>query len=137
MRIAKSLLGGAAGLITVASAQAADLPVKAKPVEYVRICTLYGEGFFYIPGTDTCIKIGGWVRYDQYFGGSGNPYISGGTGRNDSFDSADYQTRARTVVSFDVRTQTEYGTLQAYYRGGFELTTNAVGQGTIIMNARS
>jgi Porin subfamily len=134
MKMVKSLLlGGAAGLVAVTGgAQAADLPVKAKPVEYVRICSLYGEGFFYIPGTDTCLKIGGWVRYDQYFGntgGSGNPYISGSAGRNDSFDSADYQTRARTVISFDVRTQTEYGTLRAYYRGGFELTTNFVAQG--------
>jgi Porin subfamily len=133
MKMVKSLLlGGAAGLVAVAGAQAADLPVKAKPVEYVKVCSLYGEGFFYIPGTDTCIKIGGWVRYDQYFGntgGSGNPYITGGAGRNDSFDSADYQTRARTVVSFDVRTQTEYGTLRSYYRGGFELTTNFVSQG--------
>jgi Porin subfamily len=134
MKMVKSLLlGSAAGLVAVAGAQAADLPVKAKPVEYVRICSLYGEGFFYIPGTDTCLKIGGWVRYDQYFGntgGSGNPYIAGGAGRNESFDSADYQTRARTVISFDVRTQTEYGTLRAYYRGGFELTTNFVAQGS-------
>jgi hypothetical protein len=133
MKMVKSLLlGGAAGLAAVAGAQAADLPVKAKPVEYVRICSLYGEGFFYIPGTDTCIKIGGWVRYDQSFqtSGSGDPYITGGGGRNDSFDSTDYFTRARTVISFDVRTQTEYGTLRAYYRGGFELTNNFVGQGT-------
>jgi hypothetical protein len=128
MKMVKSLLlGGAAGLVAVAGAQAADLPVKAKPVEYVKICSLYGEGFFYIPGTDTCIKIGGWVRYDQYFGntaGSGTPYYSGSTGRNDSFDSADYQTRARTVISLDVRTQTEYGTLRAYNRFGFDLSTN-------------
>jgi hypothetical protein len=134
MKMVKSLLlGGAAGLVAVAGAQAADLPVKAKPVEYVKVCSLYGEGFFYIPGTDTCLKIGGWVRYDQYFGntgGSGNPYYVASNGRNDSFDSADYQTRARTVISFDVRTQTEYGTLRAYYRGGFELTTNTVSQGT-------
>jgi hypothetical protein len=128
MKMVKSLLlGGAAGLVAVAGAQAADLPVKAKPVEYVKVCSLYGEGFFYIPGTDTCLKIGGWVRYDQYFGntaGSGTPYVSGSTGRNDSFDSADYQTRARTVVSFDARTQTEYGTLRSYARFGFDLTSN-------------
>jgi len=128
MKMVKSLLlGGAAGLVAVAGAQAADLPVKAKPVEYVKVCSLYGEGFFYIPGTDTCLKIGGWVRYDQYFGntaGSGTPYVSGSTGRNDSFDSADYQTRARTVVSFDARTQTEYGTLRSYARFGFDLSTN-------------
>jgi hypothetical protein len=135
MKMVKSLLlGGAAGLVAVAGAQAADLPVKAKPVEYVRICSLYGEGFFYIPGTDTCLKIGGWVRYDAYFGntgGSGNPYNTGGAGRNESFDSADFQDRARTVVSFDARTQTEYGTLRAYIRGGFELTTNYISQGNV------
>jgi len=133
MKMVKSLLlGGAAGLAAVAGAQAADLPVKAKPVEYVRICSLYGAGFFYIPGTDTCIKLGGWVRYDQYFGntgGSGGPFNSGSTGRNDSFDSFDYGTRFRTMLSVDVRTQTEYGTLRSYYRGGFELTTNFVSQG--------
>jgi len=56
------LLGAAAGLVTVASAQAADLPVKAAPVEYVKVCSLYGAGFFYIPGTDTCLKIGGYIR---------------------------------------------------------------------------
>ena len=33
--------------------------LKAKPVQYVKICSLYGAGFYYIPGTDTCIKIGG------------------------------------------------------------------------------
>ena len=63
MKMVKSLLlGSAAGLVAVAGAQAADLPVKAKPVEYVKICSIYGAGFFYIPGTDTCIKIGGWIR---------------------------------------------------------------------------
>src|SRR5262249_18556855 len=63
MKMVKSLLlGSAAGLVTVAGAQAADLPVKARPVQYVKICNLYGVGFYYIPGTDTCLKIGGYVR---------------------------------------------------------------------------
>jgi len=30
------------------------LPVNAASVEYTKICTLYGAGFFYIPGTDRC-----------------------------------------------------------------------------------
>ena len=74
MKMVKSLLlGTAAGLVAVAGAQAADLPVKAKPVEYVKICSVYGEGFFYIPGTDTCIKLGGYVRQNFVFGqGSGS-----------------------------------------------------------------
>ena len=65
MKMVKSLiLGSAAGLVAMSGAQAADLPVKAKAVEYVRICSLYGAGFYYIPGTDTCIKLGGYLRMD-------------------------------------------------------------------------
>ena len=71
MKMVKSLvLGSAAGLLAMSGAQAADLPVKAKAVEYVRICSLYGAGFFYIPGTDTCIKLGGYLRVDTTFNGS-------------------------------------------------------------------
>ena len=70
MKTIKSLiLGSTAGLLAVGGAQAADLPVKAKAVEYVRICSLYGAGFFYIPGTDTCIKLGGYLRADLTING--------------------------------------------------------------------
>ena len=63
MKMVKSLLlGTAAGLVAVAGAQAADMPVKAAPVQYVKICSLYGDGFYYIPGTDTCLKLGGYLR---------------------------------------------------------------------------
>ena len=50
------LIGCVGGFIALTSAQAADLPVKAKPVEYVKICSLYGVGFYYIPGTDICLQ---------------------------------------------------------------------------------
>jgi hypothetical protein len=124
------LLCSAAGLFATVGAQAADLPVKAKPIEFVKICNLYGDGFFYIPGTDTCLKIGGWVRFDQYFGqNSGfNPQMVGSAGRNGRAETADYATRSRTVISFDARSQTEYGTLRAYLRGGFELTSGTSSQ---------
>ncbi len=76
MKMVKSLLlGSAAGLIAVAGAQAADLPVKAKAVEYVKICSLYGVGYYYIPGTDTCIKIGGYVRYEAYHNDTTGNYV--------------------------------------------------------------
>src|ERR1700712_3857187 len=65
MNMIKGLLfAPAAPLPAAASAQAADLPVKAKPVEYVKICSAYGKGFYYIPGTDTCIRISGYLRED-------------------------------------------------------------------------
>src|ERR1700674_5796409 len=82
MKMVKTLLlGSAAGLVAVAGAQAADLPVKAKPVQYVKVCSLYGDGFYYIPGTDTCIKIGGYVRVEMEWGAGagGNVQGSGAT----------------------------------------------------------
>src|SRR6478735_1835512 len=66
MKVIRSLLlGSAAGLLTVAGAQAADLPTtKAAPINYVRICDAYGAGFFYIPGTETCLKVGGLALFE-------------------------------------------------------------------------
>ncbi|HKB90022.1 MAG TPA: porin, partial [Opitutaceae bacterium] len=81
MKMVKSLiLGSAAGLIAMSGAQAADLPVKAKAVEYVKVCSLYGAGFWYIPGTDTCIRIGGAVRIDTAINGGiyDAPFWQGG-----------------------------------------------------------
>src|SRR4029453_7561419 len=79
MTMTKSMLLSSASMLVALSAQAADLPVKAKPVEYVKICNLYGAGFYYIPGTDTCIKIGGYVRADYSYNtaGGGNPNYTG------------------------------------------------------------
>ncbi|MCJ2005750.1 porin, partial [Methylobacterium sp. J-092] len=66
MTLLKStLLASAAGFAAVAGTQAADLPVKkAAPIEYVRVCSAYGAGFFYIPGTDTCLRLSGRARFD-------------------------------------------------------------------------
>ena len=72
MKMVKSLLlGSAAGVVAVAGAQAADLPVKAEPVQYVKICTLYGDGFYYIPGSDTCIRFSGYIRADYGYNVTG------------------------------------------------------------------
>ena len=114
MKMVKSLLlGSAAGLVAVAGAQAADLPVKAAPVQYVKICSLYGAGFYYIPGTDTCIKIGGYVRAEWNYqaGGSFNPV------RSYNFDNPGRDRnneRTRGGITVDVRSQTAYGTLRGY-----------------------
>jgi hypothetical protein len=70
MKLVKSLLlGSAAGIVAVGSAVAADLPVrKAAPVDYVQVCSAFGTGYFYIPGTDTCLRVGGYVRYQAQYG---------------------------------------------------------------------
>ena len=97
MKMVKSLiLGSATALVAMSGAQAADLPVKAKPVEYVRICSLYGAGFYYIPGTDTCIKIGGYLRVDTTFNGSTTydaPAWSGEFGQGNRFTTSSQAVR--------------------------------------------
>jgi hypothetical protein len=62
------LLGSAAAIVLAGGAQAADLTV-AEPVDYVKVCDAFGTGFFYSPGTDTCIKVGGYVEFGTSFGG--------------------------------------------------------------------
>src|SRR3984957_17962189 len=124
MKMVKSLiLGSAAGLLAMSGAQAADLPVKAKAVEYVRICSLYGAGFFYIPGTDTCIKLGGFIRVDVVANSnsdnSGNSSGPGGLGNR--FTNA-YTWRSREDLSIDTRTATEYGVVRTFFDATFSWT---------------
>jgi hypothetical protein len=124
MKMVKSLiLGSAAGLIAMSGAQAADLPVKAKAVEYVRICSLYGAGFYYIPGTDTCIKLGGYVRVDWAINtnsdDTGNTSGAGGAGNR--FTNA-YTWRSREDLNIDTRTATEYGVVRTFFDATFTWT---------------
>src|SRR5271155_3561688 len=112
-RMKTLLLGTAAGFVAVAGAQAADMPVKAKPVQYVKICSLYGDGYYYIPGSDTCIRIGGYARLDVGWNAAGGrtPAYSGTQGAQDRTVSP-LSTRGRASVAMDTRTQTQYGTLR-------------------------
>ncbi|TNC12032.1 porin [Methylobacterium terricola] len=106
MKLVKSLLlGSAAGLTVVAGAQAADLPIKkAAPVEYVRVCATHGAGFFYIPGTDTCLRVSGRARFQATYL---QAYARSG-------DLTGYQGLGR--LNLDARTSTAYGTLRAFVR---------------------
>ena len=129
MKMVKSLLlGTAAGFVAVAGAQAADMPVKAA-VQYVKICNLYGDGFYYIPGTNICLKLGGYVRaqFYGYYGGSSatNTPFFGGNINNDrgpftlnggaGAGWSDFTRRSRAVITVDTREQTDYGVLRTYF----------------------
>ncbi|MBZ5762112.1 porin [Rhizobium sp. VS19-DR104.2] len=105
MNIKSLLLGSAAALAMVSGAHAADAIVAAEPepLEYVRICDAYGAGYFYIPGTETCLKIGGMVRTEAYFH---DPYVVGQGVKN----GTEWHTRAELNV--DTATDTEYGPLK-------------------------
>lgn len=113
MKIKSILLGASAAALAASGAQAADLPVAPEPVDYVRVCDAFGTGFFYIPGTETCLRIGGRIRTElrfNDFGDSGNHNLSAWD------EDADVSTafRARGYARFDSRTNTEYGLLRTY-----------------------
>jgi len=110
MNIKSLLLGSAAALVAVSGARAADAVVMAEPepVDYVRVCDVYGKGFYYIPGTETCLSVGGYVRFQVNV--QGDPAVN--------LEGDDYQaaTRVRARLNFDAREETELGTLRAFAR---------------------
>jgi hypothetical protein len=110
------MLGTAASFVALTGTQAADLPVKAKPIEYVKICTAYGAGFWYIPGTDTCIRLGGGIRIGTTFNGAAwnVPFFQGGAGGANAYGRNYFATRSRVYFNEDTRTQTEYGIVRTY-----------------------
>src|ERR1700757_1015988 len=127
MKMVKSLvLGSTAALFAMSGAQAADLPLKAKAVEYVKICSLYGAGFWYIPGTDTCLKLGGYLRTEIAINTNtdhiGN--VSGQGGLNNRYTNS-YTWRSREDLSIDTRTATEYGVLRTFSDLTFSWTTDS------------
>ena len=133
MKMVKSLLlVSAAGLVAVSGAQAADLPVKAKPVEYVKVCSLYGAGFYYVPGTDICLKIGAYFRAEYGYGNIGSSLTAldatGADGQRTRISGPDYNQRARAFVFLDTRQQTAYGTLRAYFNIGWSSDIPGTGQ---------
>jgi hypothetical protein len=156
MRLTPALLTSAAALaLASTAASAADLPTKkAAPVEYVRVCSVHGEGFWYIPGTDTCIRVGGRVRAE--FGAASTYNVAGAVPNNGPLgtiptelgpfpiipgenaylgtfigsrnqDATGFYANGRLFV--DARTSTEWGTLRAYIRYDFNRNSGVYGPG--------
>jgi hypothetical protein len=116
------MLGTAAGWVILTGAQAADLPVKTKAVEYVKACSLYGAGFWYIPGTATCIRIGAAMRIDTAINGGtyDNPSWQGTAGGSQAYGKNNFVSRVRFTTTEDTRTVTEYGVLRTYSNIDFD-----------------
>ncbi|WP_187970264.1 porin [Aquibium microcysteis] len=116
-------LASVAALTSVNAAFAADAIVIAEPepVEYVRVCDAFGAGFFYIPGTETCLKLDGYVR--MQIGARGGASYSGGTYAGDYAEGWRFTTRAR--LNLDARSETELGTLRGFMRIQADATNNA------------
>ena len=97
-------------------------------------------GYYYIPGTDTCVNIGGYARVDYYYNASGtfNPAISSaalkqfnapGAGIGGypliTNDSASSENRARGLLNMETRSDTEYGVVRSVIRFGMQWDSTA------------
>ncbi|MGR9149035.1 porin [Rhizobium leguminosarum] len=100
MNIRMVLLASAAAFAASTPVLAADAIVAAEPepVEYVRVCDAYGTGYFYIPGTETCLKIEGYIRFQVNVG-------------DDVGGDSDWDAVTRGQVQFTAKSDTEYGPL--------------------------
>ncbi|AHF84358.1 membrane protein [Rhizobium leguminosarum bv. trifolii WSM1689] len=127
MNIRMVLLASAAAFAASTPVLAADAIVAAEPepVEYVRVCDAYGTGYFYIPGTETCLKIEGYIRFQVNVGE--NP---GGADVNDS----DWDAVTRGQVQFTAKSDTEYGPLTGVIVMQFN-ADNATDQDAILDSA--
>lgn len=129
MNIKSLILGSAAALVAVTGARAADAIVvipDPEPVEYVRVCDVYGAGYFYIPGTETCLKLSGYYRYEiRYYPGSAGvaavpAAIDPVTGLTIpgvpavAATEEGYVKYARFAPSFTAKSETEWGTLTGF-----------------------
>ncbi|OQP84960.1 porin [Rhizobium rhizosphaerae] len=94
------------------SAFAADAIVAAspEPMSYVRVCDAFGKGYFYIPGTETCLKVGGYVRFDSINGES--PYDGINRG---------WAPHTRATLRFDAASDTEYGELHGFMEHRYDV----------------
>ncbi|WP_018323166.1 porin [Bradyrhizobium sp. WSM2793] len=136
MKLMKIFTLGSAAMFAGAGAQAADLPVKAKAVEYVKVCSLYGAGFYYIPGTDTCLKFSGYLRAETMLGTNtiGDVASSGVGGAKNRLGNY-YTSRSRLGLNIDTRTATEYGVVRTFFQGFYTYTDGGYsGTGTTAVN---
>jgi hypothetical protein len=119
MNIKSLAFGSAAALLAASGAHAADavMAPEPEPAEYVKVCDAYGAGFFYIPGTETCLSINGYVWF-QVGAGSGTSVADGGNDTPGYYgnDTDGWNASTRVRINLDARSDTELGTLRGWIR---------------------
>lgn len=124
MKIKSLLLGTAAAFAVAGGAQAADLAVAVEPVDYVKVCDAFGTGYYYIPGTDTCLKISGYVREDIWFHDKSDVLygIEELPDGNDpdvlpdyKYYSSSWEMKTKASVSFTAKTMSDMGPIVTHF----------------------
>jgi len=102
MKLSTLLLSSAA-LVVAGSSYAADLPAKkgAPAAKAATGCPAFGAGYFQIPGSDTCLKFGGYMR------------------NTSSFDGSALTNTPAARVEFTAMSNSEIGAVKGYARTNF------------------
>jgi len=137
----KSLALVAAVALTAGAAQAADLNKAAKvAVDYVKVCDAYGPGFFYIPGSDTCIQISGYVR-ERWEAGTSKSIIANGV--NSTYlgpfggsprSRSNFGSFTEIELDVDTRTKPDFGLLRGYESIEVDYNSSTAGGGASTIN---
>ncbi|WP_375680661.1 MULTISPECIES: porin [unclassified Bartonella] len=113
MNIKSLFLSSTAAFLAISGAHAASTVIaEPEPIEYIRVCDAYGKGYFYIPGTETCMRLSGNVRTD--FIGGDNIDATTETELRDKRKT--YGASSRLTLVFQAASETEMGTLRSYAR---------------------
>ncbi|WP_208432455.1 porin [Bartonella taylorii] len=113
MNIKSLFLSSTAAFLAISGAQAASTVIpEPEPVEYIRVCDAYGKGYFYIPGTETCMRLSGNVRAD-FLGGDN---VDATTDAELATKRKTYGASSRLTLVFQAASETEMGTLRSYAR---------------------
>ena len=108
MKIKSLLIGSAAAIVAAPAAFAADVIIaEPEPVEYVEVCDVAGAGYFYIPGSRTCIQLSGLVRHELSFVETEDDLAFDGNGIN---------SLVRGELNIRTFTETELGDLTSFIR---------------------
>jgi hypothetical protein len=107
-----------------------------EPAEYVKVCDAYGAGFFYIPGTETCLSINGYVWFQlgatsQRDGNDTQGYWFGPSASAPTYHNDGWNTGTRVRMNFDLRSDTELGTLRGWIRLQADFDGSKVGDGGV------
>ncbi|MEM9331022.1 MAG: porin [Pseudomonadota bacterium] len=104
------------------SLAAENIGISPEPANFVRICDAYGTGFFFIPGTETCMRFSGFIR-SSYEKVNIDGTFDGQPGN--TLGLSGWTNRAR--LNIDTRNETDFGTLRALFRlegGDFNTDVN-------------
>lgn len=119
MKAKRAFLGSVSVLVAASGAHAADPVLAIEPVtaNYVEVCDAYGAGYFFIPGTETCLQIGGYARWETQYGGI----------QTGSSVDGDWMPYVKALPSFTAKTATELGTLTSVIAPEFYYYSNGAG----------